>query len=156
MVLTKWQAIVKISNGWAPGLQIPFKIRTICNPTSFWPFKIQTSPDFRFPLYYARQVKSLQREKSKCDILPSEIFVMQFAWRKLLPSGTDRLFPAVGGAADDQDQGWKDQKSTFCLILFQTMVFHRTVWIWILTIGILETFENRSFWSLDFVVFIVF
>ena len=33
------------------GFQIPFKIWTICNPTSFRPFKIQSSPDFRSPLY---------------------------------------------------------------------------------------------------------
>ena len=39
---TKWQPFVRISNGWASRFQIPFKIQTICNPTSFWPFKIQT------------------------------------------------------------------------------------------------------------------
>ena len=50
MVLTKWQPIVQISNGLASGFQIPLKIRTICNSTSFRQFKIQTSQDFRFPL----------------------------------------------------------------------------------------------------------
>ena len=49
--LTKWRPFIQISNGWASGFQIPFKIQTICNPTSFWPFKIQTSLDFRSPLY---------------------------------------------------------------------------------------------------------
>ena len=38
--------MVWISNGWASGFQIPFEIGTIFNPTSFWPFKIQTSSDF--------------------------------------------------------------------------------------------------------------
>ena len=33
------------------GLQIPVKIQTIHNPTSFWPFETQTYPDFRSPLY---------------------------------------------------------------------------------------------------------
>ena len=51
MFLRKWHLFVWISNGWVSGFQIPFKIWTICNPTSFWPFKIQTSPDFRSPLY---------------------------------------------------------------------------------------------------------
>ena len=44
--LTKW----RLSKDGASRFQIPFKIRTICNPTSFWPFKIQTNPDFRSPL----------------------------------------------------------------------------------------------------------
>ena len=48
---TKWRPSVWISNHWASGFQIPFEIRTICNLTSFWPFKIQTTPDFRSPLY---------------------------------------------------------------------------------------------------------
>ena len=38
--LTKWRPLVQISNGWASGFQIPLKNRTICNPTSFWQFKI--------------------------------------------------------------------------------------------------------------------
>ena len=33
--LTKWRPFFRISNGWVSGFQIPFKIRTICNPTSF-------------------------------------------------------------------------------------------------------------------------
>ena len=33
-------------------LQTRFQIRTICNPTSFQPIKIQTSPDFRSPVWY--------------------------------------------------------------------------------------------------------
>ena len=41
--LTKWRPFVRISNGWASGFQMPFKIRTICNLTSFWPFKIRIS-----------------------------------------------------------------------------------------------------------------
>ena len=45
--LTKWLQFVGISNGWASGFQIPFKIWTNCNSTSFQPFEIQTSPDFR-------------------------------------------------------------------------------------------------------------
>ena len=40
--LTNWQTLVWISKGWASRFQIPFEIRTICNPTSFWPFKIQS------------------------------------------------------------------------------------------------------------------
>ena len=48
--LTKWQLFVQISNGWTSRFQT-FKIWTICNPTSLWPFKIQTSQDFRSPLY---------------------------------------------------------------------------------------------------------
>ena len=48
---------IRISNGfWQNGghlsrFRIPLKIRTVWNPTSFQPFKIQTSPDFRSPLY---------------------------------------------------------------------------------------------------------
>ena len=49
--LTKWRLFVHISNCWASGFQIPFKIRTVCNPTSFQPFKIHTSLYFRSPLY---------------------------------------------------------------------------------------------------------
>ena len=48
--LTKGRPFKWISNGWASWFQIPFKIPTICNPTSFWPFKIQTSLGFRSPL----------------------------------------------------------------------------------------------------------
>ena len=36
--LTKWLPFVRISNGRASGLQIPFQILTIYNRTSFWPF----------------------------------------------------------------------------------------------------------------------
>ena len=32
--LTKWRPFVRISNGWASGYQIPFKIWTIFHPTS--------------------------------------------------------------------------------------------------------------------------
>ena len=45
--LIKWLPFVQISNDCASRYQIPFKIWTICDPTSFWPFKIQTSTDFR-------------------------------------------------------------------------------------------------------------
>ena len=45
--LTKWQPFILISNGWAFRFQIPFKIRTKCNPKSFWPFEILISVDFR-------------------------------------------------------------------------------------------------------------
>ena len=48
--LTKWRMFVRISNGWASRFQISFKIWTICNLTSFQPFKIQTNLDFRSPL----------------------------------------------------------------------------------------------------------
>ena len=50
MVFDKMAAFVRISNGWASGFQIPFEIQTICNPTSFGPFEIQTRSDFRSPL----------------------------------------------------------------------------------------------------------
>ena len=43
MFLDKMVAIFRILNGWASEFQISFKIWTICNPTSFQPFKIQTS-----------------------------------------------------------------------------------------------------------------
>ena len=49
--LTKWPSLVWISNVWASRFQMAFKIQSICNSTSFWPFVIQTSPDFRSPLY---------------------------------------------------------------------------------------------------------
>ena len=49
--LTKWRQFVRISNGWALGFQMPFKIQTICNPTSFGPFEIQTRSDYRSLLY---------------------------------------------------------------------------------------------------------
>ena len=49
--LTKWRPSVQISNGWASIFQIPFENQTICNPTSFRPFKIQTCPDFRLECY---------------------------------------------------------------------------------------------------------
>ena len=48
--LTKLRPFVRISNGWASGFQMPFKIQNICNPTSFGPFKIQTRSDSRSPL----------------------------------------------------------------------------------------------------------
>ena len=57
MVLTKWRPFVRISNGWASGFQIPFKIQTICNPTCFGPFEIQTRSDFRSPLYLKSDLK---------------------------------------------------------------------------------------------------
>ena len=43
----KWLPFVWFSNGWAYKFQIPFEILSICKPTSFWPIKIQTSPNFR-------------------------------------------------------------------------------------------------------------
>ena len=46
--IMQWQLFVRILNYWASRFQIPFEIRTICNPSSFWPFKIQT---IRSPLY---------------------------------------------------------------------------------------------------------
>ena len=49
--LTKWHPFVWISNGWASGFQIPFKIQSICNPAFFWPFEIKTYPYLRSPLY---------------------------------------------------------------------------------------------------------
>ena len=33
------------------GIQMTFKNQTIWHPTSFWPFKYQTSSVFRYPLY---------------------------------------------------------------------------------------------------------
>ena len=48
--LTKWWPLDRISNGWASRFQIPFNIRTNPNPTSLWPFEIQTNSDFRSPL----------------------------------------------------------------------------------------------------------
>ena len=50
-LLTKCGSFVYISNSQASGVQIPFKIQTICNPTTFWTFEIQTSPNFRSPQY---------------------------------------------------------------------------------------------------------
>ena len=49
--LKKWQLFVSILNGLDSGFQIPFKIKTIFRPTSFWTFKIQTSLDFRSPFF---------------------------------------------------------------------------------------------------------
>ena len=49
MVLTKWRPFVQISIGWGSGLQICI----ICN--HFWPFEIQTGPDFKSPLYLTFQ-----------------------------------------------------------------------------------------------------
>ena len=54
MFFDQMAAICLISNGWASGFQIPFKIQTICNPTSFRPFEIQISPDLRSPRYFTR------------------------------------------------------------------------------------------------------
>ena len=48
--LTRWRPFVRISNGWASRFQISFESWTICNPTSFRPFKIQNSPNFRSTL----------------------------------------------------------------------------------------------------------
>ena len=47
LFLTRWMPFVTITNGLAFRFQIPFKIQTICKPTSFWPFEIQTCVDFR-------------------------------------------------------------------------------------------------------------
>ena len=44
---TKWRPFVRISISWASRFQSPMEIQTICNPSSFWPFEIQTSPDLR-------------------------------------------------------------------------------------------------------------
>ena len=62
-LLTKQRPFVWISNDRASGFQIPFKIWTICKPTSFWPLKIQTSPNFRSPLYFDQLLGTLH---SKC------------------------------------------------------------------------------------------
>ena len=59
--LTKWRPFVRISNGWASGFQIPFEIQTICNPTCFGPFEIQTRSDFRSPLYTAQSNSILSK-----------------------------------------------------------------------------------------------
>ena len=48
-LLTKWLPFIRISNSWASEFQIPFEIQTICNPTSFEPFEIQTRSDYRSP-----------------------------------------------------------------------------------------------------------
>ena len=49
----------RFSNGWATRFQIPFKIQTVCKPTSFWPSKTWTSPNFRSPLI------SIQNERHR-------------------------------------------------------------------------------------------
>ena len=49
---TKGWPFVQISNGRDSVFQIPFETWIVGNPTSFWPFEIQTSLDFRSPLYY--------------------------------------------------------------------------------------------------------
>ena len=58
--LTKWCPVVWISNNWVSRFQIPLEIPTIgSNPTSFWPFKIQTCLDFRYPLrFILKQINS--------------------------------------------------------------------------------------------------
>ena len=47
--LIERQPFVQILNGWTFRFQIPYKIWTIYNPTSFGPLKIQILPDFRSP-----------------------------------------------------------------------------------------------------------
>ena len=44
-VLTKWGQFVQISNGFR--ISDPIQNLDQCNPTSFRPFGVQTSPDFR-------------------------------------------------------------------------------------------------------------
>ena len=49
--LTEWLPLFHISNGWGIGVHIPFKLWNICKLTSFLPFEIWTSPDFKSPPY---------------------------------------------------------------------------------------------------------
>ena len=69
--LTKWRPFVRISNGWASGFQIPFEIQTICNPTCFGPFEIQTRSDFRSPLYLNTRLVRFSNDRflSSCQIV---------------------------------------------------------------------------------------
>ena len=62
--LTKWRLFVWISNGWLSGLQITFKIWTICNPTTFRPFEVHTSPNSRSPLKSSNQKDYLDKVSS--------------------------------------------------------------------------------------------
>ena len=48
-LVSKQWPFVQISNGWASGFQIPF--RPFATQPVFWSFEIQTSPDFRSPLF---------------------------------------------------------------------------------------------------------
>ena len=72
----KWSAF---SNGralaMASGIQIPFKIQTICNPTSFEPFEIQNRSDFRTPLYFTDVLKGFT--DYNC---PLAIFLEKIPW----------------------------------------------------------------------------
>ena len=58
--LTIWQPFFKISNGRASRFQISFKIQTIWQPTSFWPFEIQTR-QISNPYCMTKDLKSLLR-----------------------------------------------------------------------------------------------
>ena len=42
--------------------QMPFEIQTICNPTSFSPFKIQNGLDFRSPLQQYYTLRCIQKK----------------------------------------------------------------------------------------------
>ena len=65
--LTKWWWFVWISNGWASRFQ------TICKPTSFWPFKIKTCPDFRFLLYlYISKTKTNLTQANRWSQISSQ------------------------------------------------------------------------------------
>ena len=56
----KWQPFVQISEGQASRFQIPFKIWTICKQSLFWPFEIQTCPNFRSPLQLLKSTYPFQ------------------------------------------------------------------------------------------------
>ena len=78
--LKKWQPFVRISNGQIFIFQILFRIQTIYKLNSFRPFKIQTRPDLRSPLYQLgfQMVKTIARpcvtptfqcQSSKCFLM---------------------------------------------------------------------------------------
>ena len=55
--------------------QIPFEIQTICSPTSFWTFKIQTSLDFRSTLIWTHDQFSNQHLNSSQKLSGIKIMV---------------------------------------------------------------------------------
>ena len=57
--LTKWWPFVWISNGWASRFQILSKSRPFATQPLFWPFEIQTSPDFRSQLKSSIQMMDM-------------------------------------------------------------------------------------------------
>ena len=58
----------QFSNGSASGFQMPFEIQTISKPNSFWPFKIQTSPDFQIPAV----IKNCNRPRMISEMKPQD------------------------------------------------------------------------------------